>query len=114
MRRKLDQDPLAGHLQNVDARIDDAIRKLQPVLAWTAGAKFDKNHDDALKTIRREMKQVVFTKLGNPDVGSPCLGLHDLGIETTKASRQFTLLGALILSRQIQMQIRHRFLRISF
>jgi len=36
MRRKLDQDPFARDLQDVHARVNDAVRKLEPVFAWTA------------------------------------------------------------------------------
>jgi len=33
MRRKLDQDPFARDLQDVHARVNDAVRKLEPVFA---------------------------------------------------------------------------------
>ena len=110
MRRKLDQDPFARDLQDVHARVNDAIRKLEPVFAWTAGAEFNENHYDGLKAIGPKMEKIVFAKFGDPNVRPPCLGLHDVGIKTTEANCQFTLLGGLKFARQIEMQIRHEFL----
>ena len=71
MRRKLDQDPFARDLQDVHARVNDAIRKLEPVFAWTAGAEFNENHYDGLQTIGPKMEKIVFAKFGDPNVRPP-------------------------------------------
>lgn len=56
------------------------------------------------------MKQIVLTKFGDADIRTLGLRLHDVGIEMTESSGEFALLRGRKATRQIKMQIGHRFL----
>ena len=109
MRGELDQYPSSRHSQDLHARIHDAVRELEPVLARTPLTELHQHHHDGLEAVGPEMKQIVLTKFGDADIRTLGLRLHDVGIEMTESSGEFALLRGRKATRQIKMQIGHRF-----
>ena len=51
----------------------------------------DKHHRDRLQPVRAKAEQVVLTKLRDPHIGAPQLGLHHVRVERAQASREVSL-----------------------
>lgn len=114
MRGEFDQHASSRHSQDIHARVHDAVRELKPVFARTPRAELHQHHHDGFEAVGPEMKQIVLAKFSYADIRAPGLSLHDIGIEMAKASGEFALLRGRETTRQIKMQIGHRFLPANY
>jgi hypothetical protein len=80
-----------GNVEHLAADVDNAPAEFEALIEGPAPANFHKDHRDGFQAVVAEMEQVIFTEFGNPDVGPPQLGLHDVRIETTQARCEFPL-----------------------
>src|SRR5258705_9408496 len=89
MRRELDQHRSAGHVEQLDAGVDDRSTQSQALFRRATATKLDQDHDDGLKAVGAEAIKIVLAEFGEANVRPPQLRLHEIRVKLAKPRCQF-------------------------